>query len=57
MKIFFGFSKKNFSVKKYFKPKHTQEYFDNNIINKATDKVRTIKKIFFLKIFQILNQL
>lgn len=39
MKTFLGFAKKNFSAKKYIKPRHTQQYFDNQIINKFNDKV------------------
>lgn len=39
MKTFFGFAKKAFSAKRYIKPRHTQQYFDNQIINKFNDKV------------------
>ncbi len=39
MKTFLVFSKKHFSAKKYIKPRHTQQYFDNEIINKFNDKV------------------
>jgi hypothetical protein len=39
MKTFFGFAKKAFSVKRYIKPRHTQQYFDNKVINKYNDKV------------------
>lgn len=39
MKTIFGFSKKAFSVKRYIKPRHTQQYFDNKVINRFNDKV------------------
>lgn len=48
MKTFFGFAKKAFSAKRYIKPRHTQQYFDNQVINRYNDKVllKTMHKIF-----------
>jgi hypothetical protein len=43
MKTFFGFAKKAFSIKRYIKPRHTQQYFDNQVINRHNDKVLFIK--------------
>lgn len=51
MKTFLGFSKKFFSVKKYIKPRHTQQYFDNEIINKSNDKVKYKKSALCALLF------
>lgn len=39
MKLFLNISKKHFSVTKYIKPKHNQEYYNNSIYNKYKDRV------------------
>ena len=39
MKLFCSISKKNFSIKRFIKPRHTQQYFDNEVVNKHQDKV------------------
>jgi len=43
MKTFLIFAKKAFSIKRYIKPRHTQQYFDNQVINRHNDKVLFIK--------------
>ena len=44
MKLFNALAKKNFSIKKYIKPRHTQQFFDNEVINKHQNKVLKNKK-------------
>jgi len=43
MKLLNTISKKNFSIKKYIKPRHTQQFFDNEVINRHHDRVKKIK--------------